>query len=95
MHEMHDHKLINIEIGEIKVSVKELSTRKAYRQLLLRLAVLHYASSIFFPDKGIEFKLTGRLFVPAGEVGEQDLKKEWGKGINIDKHLINITLSHI
>ncbi|GBB98627.1 hypothetical protein RclHR1_03280023 [Rhizophagus clarus] len=91
----HDTKNVSIEIGEIKLTTKNLL--HGYRQLLIRLAALGYViEALNSNDKDDEIAdyscdLVGILYVP--KVPHIDVPSEWENGIKFPKgttHTIRI-----
>ncbi|CAB5190938.1 unnamed protein product [Rhizophagus irregularis] len=89
-----DMKIVSIEIGEIKLTVKNL--RHGYRQLLIRLATLGFTIEAL-NSKGDEVadyrcELVGILYVPKVP-SIIDIPKEWEHGIKFPKganHIIRV-----
>lgn len=89
-----DLKIVSIEIGEIKLTVKNL--RHGYRQLLIRLAILGFTIEAL-NSKGNEVAdyrcdLVGILYVPKVP-SNLDIPKEWEHGIKFPEgtnHIISV-----
>ena len=72
---------ITIELGEIKLSGGVKAVKKAYRQLLLQLAVLSFIVEAMKKDEEdyANCRLIGKIFVP--RVLEVTIQPEWEAGI--------------
>ncbi|POG75566.1 hypothetical protein GLOIN_2v1475278 [Rhizophagus irregularis DAOM 181602=DAOM 197198] len=78
---------VTIELGEIKLSSGNKAIKKAYRQLLLRLAVLSFVVEAMNKDEKnkdeknvkVKCRLIGKIFVP--KISEISIQPRWADGI--------------
>ena len=68
---------MTVELGEIKLSSGSKAIKKAYRQLLLRLAVLGFVIEAMGDD--FKCNLIGKIFVP--RTSEIEIQSSWKDGI--------------
>ena len=69
---------MTVELGEIKLSSGSKAIKKAYRQLLLQLAVLGFVIKAM-NDKDFKCNLIGKIFVP--RTSEVRIQSSWKDGI--------------
>ena len=71
---------VTIELGEIKLSSGSKAIKKAYRQLLLRLAVLGFVvKAMNINGVNVKCNLVGKIFVP--RTSEVRIQPSWEDGI--------------
>ena len=70
---------MTVEFGEIKLSGGSKAIKKAYRQLLLRLAVLGFVIEAITMGDNFKCNLIGKIFVP--RTSEIEIQSSWKDGI--------------